>query len=147
MRHEHEWEPIPGQSGRYRCVDLYCLGMGYRGVVANINAETYRASLIFPYLCSQAGCEAAATWKGGLCLVHKREAKNKPAPRRRSVKLSAAALAFLRRLGAEGPLAESEVHPSTLRSLANQRLVWRPGGRVEITGTGKRVLQEYEAEP
>ena len=78
LEHDHEWNPIPGWSGRYRCT--VCLCFGYRGVVSQksglIREEDARkryARTIIPYRCQKPGCAQPATVlrEGQRCPAHR----------------------------------------------------------------------------
>lgn len=50
--HVHDWKPISGWTGRYRCEG--CLALGYRALVsASPTAYGRRTSEIVPYTCSK----------------------------------------------------------------------------------------------
>lgn len=56
MSHEHDWQPIEGWCGRYRCSK--CQVIGYRKFVMDRTARN--GTVIIPYACAHPGCNRKA---------------------------------------------------------------------------------------
>lgn len=82
----HEFDPIPGWRGRYRC--KWCGALAYRKFVlgdaldgggrADMDGPIYRTTRLVLYRCSVRGCEEPAvsykrTKHGQLCREHLKE--------------------------------------------------------------------------
>jgi hypothetical protein len=61
VKHEHDWRPLIGWQGRYRCES--CAALGYRGLI-NLGASAMEHpgydSMIITYKCQKKGCRRAA---------------------------------------------------------------------------------------
>lgn len=73
----HDWQPIMGWVGRYRCTR--CGGIGHRCTGdSEAKAPFGRPfELIVPYRCARKGCDRAAVRRRPkqLCTVHDKESK------------------------------------------------------------------------
>ena len=99
LYHQHDWQPIDGWCGRYRCKTCRIAGYRPRIVTLDVEGGPYGGTAITPYVCAvtrggvRCGCPAEwrqkGTWKCREHSLSRRPTVVRPRPERARPKESA----------------------------------------------------------